>query len=92
MTRILSVFSLSLIACLGTGLGGLIAVLCKPSPQIFGFLMGVTAEVMISLSFIDLVNEAWRYSGYLIATLSFGIGALFMVLIDVSMPHLPQEK
>lgn len=50
--------------------------------------MGLTAGVMISLSFIDLVNEAWRHSGYFIATLGFGIGALFMFLIDVSMPHL----
>jgi len=34
-----------LIAGLGTGLGGLLAIMRKPGKRSFGFLMGLTAEV-----------------------------------------------
>ena len=57
---ILNVFLLSLLAGLGTGLGGLLAIIRKPGKRSFGFLMGMTAGVMISLSFLELVNKAWR--------------------------------
>lgn len=83
-----SIFLLSLVAGLGTGLGGLIAVLRRPGKRSFGFLMGATAGVMITLSFLELVNEAWKLQGYLIATLGFSAGALFMFLIDLLVPHI----
>jgi len=84
----LNILSLSLLAGLGTGLGGLIAIILKPGKRTFGFLMGTTAGVMISLSFLELVNEAWRHGGFLTATIGFGIGALFMFLIDFLTPHI----
>lgn len=79
---------ISLIAGLGTGLGGLIAVLARPSRKLFGFLMGITAGVMISLAFLELVNEAWQMAGYLTATIGFGLGAFFMLAIDYFAPHI----
>lgn len=88
MNTVGSIFLLSLIAGLGTGLGGLIAVLRRPGKRSFGFLMGATAGVMITLSFLELVNEAWKLQGYLIATLGFSAGALFMFLIDLLVPHV----
>ncbi len=75
-------------AGLGTGLGGLIAVLHKPGYRSFGFLMGLTAGVMISLSFLELVNEAWELQGFWTATIGFISGALFMFLIDITVPHI----
>jgi ZIP family zinc transporter len=88
MNALLAVFFLSLIASLGTGLGGLIAVFRKPGPRAFGFLMGFTAGVMITLSFVDLVNEAWSHAGYLTATIGFVTGALFMFSVDFLTPHI----
>jgi ZIP family zinc transporter len=85
---ILNAFLLSLLAGLGTGLGGLIAVLHKPGKRSFGFLMGITAGVMITLSFLELVNEAWRLQGFLTATIGLGAGALFMLVIDILLPHI----
>jgi hypothetical protein len=58
-------FLLSLVAGLGTGIGGLLAVIRKPGKRSFGFLMGITAGVMITLSFMELVNEAWKLKGFL---------------------------
>lgn len=88
MNDIVSAFLLSLIAGLGTGLGGLIAVIRRPGHRQYGFLMGMAAGVMISLSFLELVNEAWELAGYLTATIGFAGGALFMFLIDVTTPHI----
>lgn len=79
---------LSLIAGLGTGLGGMIAILRTPGRRSFGFLMGIAAGVMISLSFLELVNEAWETAGYLTATIGFGLGAVFMFALDLLVPHI----
>jgi ZIP family zinc transporter len=88
MTPILTAFLLSLIAGMGTGLGGLIAVVRKPGPRLYGFLMGITAGVMITLSFLELVNEAWQLQGFITATVGFSLGAIFMFILDVTIPHI----
>jgi zinc transporter, ZIP family len=86
MPPIISILLLSLVASLGTGLGGLLVLIRKPGKRSFGFLMGITAGVMISLSFLELVNEAWQLGGPWTATLGFGAGALFMFLLDFYIP------
>ena len=88
MSMVVNVLLLSLVAGLGTGLGGLIAVLRRPGRRSFGLLMGITAGVMISLSFMELVNKAWEMGGYLTATIGFAVGALFMFAIDTLIPHM----
>jgi ZIP family zinc transporter len=88
MNTILNIFLISLLAGLATGLGGLIAIIRKPGKKLFGFLMGFAAGVMITLAFTELVNEAWRSSGYLTTTIGFAAGALFMFLIDFFIPHI----
>jgi zinc transporter, ZIP family len=88
MNNIISVFLISLMAGLGTALGGLIVIIRKPGKKSFGFLMGFTAGVMITLSFHQLVNEAWHMSGYITTTISFALGAIFMLLIDLLIPHI----
>lgn len=85
---ILSIFLLSLLASLGTGLGGLIAVIRRPGRRSYGLLMGTTAGVMIALSFLDLVAHAWRLAGPWVTTVGFGIGATFMLLLDYLLPHI----
>ena len=78
---IVNVLLLSLVASLGTGLGGLIAIIRRPGKRSYGFLMGITAGVMICLAFLELVNKAWELGGPLTATLGFGLGACFMFLL-----------
>lgn len=85
---ILTVLGLSLIAGLGTGLGGLIAVLRQPGKRTFGLLMGITAGVMITLSFVDLVSHAIKLAGIWTTTIGFAIGASFMFVIDMLTPHI----
>jgi len=88
MNMLVEIFILSLLAGLATGIGGLIVVMRRPGRRLFGLLMGFAAGVMLTLSFLELVNEAWESSGYLLTTIGFAIGALFMFLIDTFTPHI----
>ncbi len=85
---LLNVLLISLVAGLGTGLGGAIAVIRSPGKRAFGFLMGITAGVMITLSFLELVNEAWELAGFMTATVGFAAGAFFMFFLDFLTPHI----
>jgi ZIP family zinc transporter len=85
---IINILLLSLMASLGTGLGGLIAILRRPGRRSYGLLMGITAGVMITLSFLELVNRAWEMAGPWTATIGFGIGATFMFILDHFAPHI----
>lgn len=87
-SSIINIVLLSLFAGLGTSLGGGLAVFCRPSRRVFGFLMGITAGVMIALSFLELVAEAWELQGYLVATAGFAAGAFFMFFLDFFAPHI----
>ena len=69
MNSALSACLLSLLAGLCTGLGGLVTVIKRPNKRQVAFLMGLTAGVIITLSFVELVNEAWQASGYLVRRL-----------------------
>ncbi len=88
LSPIVNVLLLSLVASLGTGLGGLIAIIRRPGKRSYGFLMGITAGVMICLAFLEVVNKAWELGGPLTATLGFGLGACFMFLLDYLAPHI----
>lgn len=88
ISPLLNVLLLSLVASLGTGLGGLIAIIRRPGKRAYGLLMGITAGVMICLSFLELINEAWELGGPWSTTLGFGLGASFMFLLDYLAPHM----
>jgi ZIP family zinc transporter len=88
MHQVATAFLLSLMAGMGTGLGGLLAVIRRPGPRLYGFLMGLTSGVMITLSFLELVSEAWQLQGYITATIGFGLGAIFMLFLDATIPHI----
>lgn len=88
LSPLVNILLLSLVASLGTGLGGWIAVLRRPGKRTYGLLMGITAGVMICLSFLDLVNKAWELAGPWTATIGFTIGATFMFLLDHFAPHI----
>ncbi|MDD2522558.1 MAG: ZIP family metal transporter [Anaerolineaceae bacterium] len=85
---LVNILLLSLMASLGTGLGGLIASIRRPGRRSYGFLMGITAGVMICLAFLELVQQSIELSNWLTATIGFGLGAIFMFLLDNFIPHI----
>jgi ZIP family zinc transporter len=87
MVDILSVLIISIIAGLGTGLGGLIVVIRKPGPISAGFFMGLASGVMLTVSFVALVMETLDVAGIWTAVLGFGAGAVFIFVVDILLPH-----
>jgi len=87
-SELINIVILSTLAGLATGLGGLLAVIKRPGKKLFGFLTGFAAGVMIVISFMGLVFEAWKDIGYLKATAGFAAGAIVMFLLDVYIPHI----
>ncbi|HBO33505.1 MAG TPA: hypothetical protein DD636_01985 [Anaerolineaceae bacterium] len=85
---LVNILLLSLMASLGTGLGGLIAIIRKPGRRSYGFLMGITAGVMICLAFLELVQKSIEMSDWVTATIGFGLGAVFMLALDFYAPHI----
>ncbi len=85
---LVNILLLSLMASLGTGLGGLIASIRRPGRRSYGFLMGITAGGMICLAFLELVQQSIELSNWLTATIGFGLGAIFMFLLDNFIPHI----
>lgn len=88
MNDLAIIFLLSATAGLATGVGGVMAIVRRPSEKQFGFLMGFTAGVMIALAFVGLLDEAWEEAGFGTATIAFAVGALLMFAVDIFLPHI----
>ena len=81
-------FILTLLAGLSTVLGAAIFLsgnFCKR--KYIGFFLGLSAGVMIYLSFIELLSYAIKNIGFQNANIFFFVGVLFMALIDFLLPH-----
>ena len=79
---------LSTLAGSATGLGGLIVVIKRPDKKMLGFLMGLAAGIMITLSFLQLIAEALKISGLFLAVSGFVAGSLLMFSLDFLLPHM----
>lgn len=73
---------------IGTGAGGLISIVVKkPSPRFTGTILAFAAGVMLSIIFLELVEEAIDYSGYWAAILGITLGMVIFYLLDQVLPH-----
>ena len=80
---------LSFLAGSATGVGGLLVILLgRVDQRLVGFFMGFAGGVMLVVSFVNLYAEALGVLGLLEVTLAFGVGALFMMAVDLSLPHI----
>lgn len=87
--NILAPILLSIIAGSATGIGGLIVIrFGEISDRTMGFLMGFAGGVMLVVSFLELYSEAvvdlapWK------VTIAFAVGTVFMMLVDLRLPHM----
>jgi ZIP family zinc transporter len=89
MNEILVPVILSLVAGAASGLGGLVVyVFGEVRDELMGFLMGFAGGVMLIVSFLELFTEALGLLSHLNATLAFIVGALLMMGIDLTLPHM----
>lgn len=87
MNELISILILSTLAGSATALGGLVVLIRKPGKNLFGFLLGLAAGVMLTLSFVELIAEAWNSVGFFLTTIGFASGTLFMFSLDFLLPH-----
>lgn len=93
MTDILQPFLLSLIAGSATGIGGLIVLFFgRVSDRGMGFFMGFAGGVMLVVSFLKLFVEALSLLSYIEVTLAFTLGAMFMMAVDLTLPHIESGR
>lgn len=79
---------LTLIAGGATGIGSIISLLSnKFNKKNLCFYLGLSAGVMIFISFVELLPEAISRVGFLKANLMFFAGMLFIMLLDYLIPH-----
>jgi ZIP family zinc transporter len=86
-TDITNILFLSLVAGLGTGVGGLIVLVRKPGERLFVFLIGLAAGLMIMISFMELLFESLMMSGLFPAAVGFVTGSLLLFILDFLLPH-----
>ncbi len=73
---------------IGTGAGGLLSVIVKtPTPRFTGTIMAFAAGVMLSIVFLELIEEAIDFSGYPAAILGITLGMAVFYLLDHFLPH-----
>ncbi len=72
----------------GTGAGGLVSLIVKkPSPRFTGTIMAFAAGVMLSIIFLELIEEAIEFSGYSAAIIGITLGLFAFYLLDHFLPH-----
>ncbi|OLS15358.1 MAG: Zinc transporter ZupT [Promethearchaeota archaeon CR_4] len=82
-------FLFSIIAGLSTGIGSLISLVTKqPSLKYLSFSLGLSAGVMLYVSFIELLPEGFESIGELGGLLLFLGGLGFGALIDKLLPEV----
>ena len=93
-TAVAFAFILTLIAGLSTGIGSAIAFFFKrPRMSYLAFALGLSAGVMIYVSFMELMPNAIEEletevgNGDLWATVAFFLGILTIAAIDLIIPH-----
>jgi len=93
-------FGLTLLAGLCTGIGSLLSLVYKKfNPRFLGFMLGLSAGVMLYVSFIEIFNKA-RQSltvvfgaqlGYAYTIVGFFAGIISILLIDKLIPSHEHE-
>jgi ZIP family zinc transporter len=88
MNVILAAFLLTLFAGLSTGLGSAIPFFFKSFKKVYlAFFLGLSAGVMILVSFVELLPSAVEEIGFISALISFFVGMIVVILIDFLIPH-----
>lgn len=79
---------LTAIAGFSTAIGSLIALFFKePKKQHLQFILGLSAGVMIYVSFVELLGTAVTNIGFLWANTAFFGGIIFIMTLDFLIPH-----
>ncbi len=72
----------------GTGAGGLLSIFVKkPTLRFTGTILAFAAGVMLSIIFIELIDESMFYSGHWATIAGLALGMIIFYLLDHYLPH-----
>jgi ZIP family zinc transporter len=84
---------LTVLAGLSTGIGSAIAFFIRrPKYSYLSFLLGLSAGVMVYISFTELLGTAIAEVGFPRANIAFFIGIVVFAAIDILIPHSYEEE
>lgn len=84
---------LTTLAGLSTGIGSVIALFIRtPKYSYLAVVLGLSAGVMIYISFTELFRTAIEEVGFATANIAFFAGIGFIALIDIFVPHEYEEE
>ena len=84
---------LTALAGLSTGVGSAIAFFIRrPRYSYLSFLLGLSAGVMVYISFTELLGTAIAEVGFLKANIAFFVGIAVFAAIDILIPHSYEEE
>jgi ZIP family zinc transporter len=84
---------LTAIAGLSTGIGSAIAFFIRRLKYSYlSFLLGLSAGVMVYISFTELLGTAINEVGFLKANIAFFVGIAIFAAIDILIPHSYEEE
>ncbi|MFA6017096.1 MAG: zinc transporter ZupT [Patescibacteria group bacterium] len=91
--EVLIPFALTFLAGLSTVLGSLIFISNTfIKKKYFGFFLGLSAGVMLYLSFVELLSYSIKGIGFLYSNVFFFAGIIFMAVVDLLIPHQYLEE
>ncbi|GGF09005.1 zinc transporter, ZIP family [Chishuiella changwenlii] len=89
-------FSLTFLAGISTGIGAILSLLYKKfNPKFLGIMLGVSAGVMLYVSFVEILLKAktslsinfGEKASYTYSVLGFFVGIFIIMLIEKLIPH-----
>lgn len=84
---------LTVLAGLATGIGSIAAFFIrKPRYSYLSFLLGLSAGVMVYISFTELLGTAITEVGFLKANIAFFAGIAIFAIVDIVVPHSYEEE
>ncbi len=87
-SNILFPITLTFFAGIATAIGSLIAFFIRDFKKSYlQFSLGLSAGVMIYVSFVELLDKSIKSVGFLKANTAFFAGIVFIMLIDFLIPH-----
>lgn len=86
---IISILIYGLLAGIVTGVGALISIaIGKITDKILSVSLGFASGIMIGISTLSLIPLSLEMSNPYISVAGFIAGALFLFLVDISIPHI----
>lgn len=70
-----------------TTLGAILAMILKGKGSYVSMGIGFSSGIMIVISFLELFVKALSMSNELLVIFTFALGFLFILIIDVRLPH-----